>query len=832
MTRESFNAGWAYRRPLGPFAAAEGAAVPPTPVTLPHDALRDADRDPAAPSKGATAYYPTGAYSYTKTFHAPPEWVDKSVRLEFEGAYRHAMVFVNDELAGNRADGYARFWVDIKPYLRLDASNELRVEVRSGQDSRWYSGCGLHRPVFLHVDEPVHIAPDGVRVTTLEVDDDQAVVEVTTRVSNHSATTSTATLGCSIFYPAGALLDHGADPVTIAPGETATVRQRFYLPTPQLWNVDTPALHTARLTLEAAQPVSDQTWFTTTSVPFGIRVVRVDPRHGLRINGVPTLLRGACVHHDNGPLGAAAIARAEERRVQLLKDAGFNAIRAAHNPLSVAMLDACDRLGLLVMDEAFDMWTRGKTPYDYAHDFPQWWDADLAAMVDKDYNHPSVIMYSIGNEIVETGTPHGARTARRLAEHVRSLDPTRLVTNGVNASLAVLDEMPAFLAEPGTGLNEMLAQVGDSMNYLGSSDRATHRTAESSSVLDVLGLNYAEGRYALDRELFPRRVIVGSESFPSRIGDLWPMVVENPNVIGDFTWTGWDYLGEVGIGATAYREDATAQASLEREFPYLTAYCGDFDITGARRPISYYREIVYGLRTAPYIAVRRPEHHGHTITMQSLWAWSDSISSWTWPGYDGKPIGVEVYADADEVALLVNDREVARTLVGTHRAMLATFDITYRSGTLTAIAYRRGLEVGRTSLATATTPLLTTTADRTRLQADQNDLGFITIELRDSAGRLVPSADRPVTVDVAGAGVLAGMCSANPKTEERFDAPTWHTFDGRALAVVRPTDAGVITVTVHAEDLPTTALTLHVQASSDAPTSVRPTPAAVSDRIS
>ena len=285
--------------------------------------------------------------------------------------------------------------------------------------------------------------------------------------------------------------------------------------------------------------------------------------------------------------------------------------------------------------------------------------ADLEAMVAKDRNHPSVIMYSIGNEIAEVGTPHGARWARRMAELVRSLDPTRLVTNGINPFLAVIDEVAAIAEESG-GLNELMAAEGGPFAVVSASESAGRRTAESSAPLDVLGLNYAESRYAIDAELFPHRVIVGSETFPSQIGRLWPMMRDAPNVIGDFTWTGWDYLGEVGIGATAYAEDPGAVAALEREYPYLTAWCGDLDLTGWRRPVSFYREIVFGLRTEPYIAVRRPEHRGHTVAMQSPWGWSDSVSSWTWPGFEDATVSVEVYADADEVALLLDGAEVSR----------------------------------------------------------------------------------------------------------------------------------------------------------------------------
>jgi hypothetical protein len=400
-----------------------------------------------------------------------------------------------------------------------------------------------------------------------------------------------------------------------------------------------------------------------------------------------------------------------------------------------------------------------------------------------------------------------------MAEQVRWLDRSRLVTNGVNAALAVLDEFAEVVA--GGGLNDL----GDAMNRLGMGENATRRTAESSSVLDVLGLNYAEGRYAPDRDQFPHRVIVGSETFPSQIGRLWPMVVESPNVIGDFTWTGWDYLGEVGIGATVYAEDhPDAVPSLEREFPYLTAWTGDLDITGHRRPVSYYREIVFGLRREPYLAVCRPERHDHTITLQSPWGWSDSVSSWTWPGFEGLPITVEVYADADEVALLLDSAEIARGPVGQTKPMVAELETSYQPGHLVAIAYRDGAEVGRTALTSASGELaVVASADRTELRADGGDLAYISVEVQDTHGTVVTSADRTVTVEVSGAGVLAGMCSANPETTERFDSPTWTTFDGRALAVVRPTGIGAITVTVTSEGSPPTVLPLSVTGAGSTP---------------
>lgn len=798
MTIIALTDGWAWRGFEGPFAAAEGLRGDDARATLPHDALRDAVRAPDAPARGAGAYHPGAAVSYRRSLDVPADWGDRIVRLEVQGAYRHAQVFVNDELAGNRADGYARFLVDLTAYLR-EGANELRIETRAGEDSRWYSGAGLHRPVLLHVDPLVHVEPDGVRVTTLGIDDAVATVEVAVTLANRGHRTATVRVETAIEGPDGDRLDRDSSPATLAPGSSTVVRHRYHLEDAALWGPDAPALHRATVTL-GGDP-------DPRIVPFGIRTVAVDARRGLRINGEPVLLRGACLHSDNGPLGAAALPRAEERRIALLKEAGFNAIRAAHNPASVALLDACDRLGMLVMDEAFDMWTRGKTPVDYALDFPQWWRADLESLVAKDYNHPSVILYSIGNEIVEVGTPHGGALARAMAEHVRALDPTRPVTNGINVALAVLDE----LASAEGGLNAGLANPDQPFNAASASDRATRRIEEACAALDVVGLNYADSRYALDAELHPHRVLVGSETFPAQIGELWPLVERHPHVIGDFTWTGWDYLGEVGIGAVAYAEDAPELKGLEREYPYLTAWCGDLDITGWRRPVSYYREIVFGLRTEPYIAVLRPSRAAHSVVLQTPWAWSDSVSSWTWRGHEGSSVRVEVYADADTVALELDGVEVARGPVGRERPRLARLDVAYAPGTLVAIALRDGVEVGRTSLSTASEPALAVTPDRASLRAGERDLAYVAIELRDAAGVLVADADVAVAVAVAGAGRLAGMCSANPSTEERFADATWRTFDGRALAVVEADAPGEIEVTVTAPGHAAVTTTLTVE---------------------
>jgi beta-galactosidase len=337
-------------------------------------------------------------------------------------------------------------------------------------------------------------------------------------------------------------------------------------------------------------------------------------------------------------------------------------------------------------------------------------------------------------------------------------------------------------------------------------------------VLDVAGLNYSDARYELDREQFPNRVIVGTETYPPRIANNWRLVLDNSHVLGDFTWTGWDYLGEVGIGRTQYADrtqDADAPAFWP-PYPWISARVGDLDITGHRRPISYYRQIVFGLRTEPYVAVQPPQNHGRPV-LAGMWAWSDSIASWSWDAEAGAPIAVEVYSDGDEVELLLNGRTVGRTAPGGSKPFVAEFDIAYEPGKLEAIAYRDGAESGRTSLQSAEGPVrLTVAPDRTDLRADDSDLSFIAIELRDGNGNLASASDVLVRVSVDGAGVLHALGSARPDTEERFDTGERTTFDGRALAVVRPTGVGPITVSVSADGFESVTASLEAAAAKDA----------------
>jgi beta-galactosidase len=500
----------------------------------------------------------------------------------------------------------------------------------------------------------------------------------------------------------------------------------------------------------------------------------------------------------------------------LLKGAGFNAIRSAHDMISSSMLDACDRLGMLVMDETFDMWAKSKNPFDYSLAFPEWWERDVEAMVERDFSHPSVIMYSTGNEILDIGTPLGAATGRALAEKVRALDPTRFVTNGISGFVATIaDTLTSFQEEVAKldqsgGVNELMSQMDELIDQISGSDVTLEKTVEGHAVVDVAGHNYAAARYAGDLRRFPNRIVVGTETLASQIDRNWALVQRYPHVIGDFTWTGFDYLGEAGLGVTRYADDPAQQAPVSA-YPALVAYCGDLDITGHRRPPSYYREIVFGLRTDPYIAVHRPEGYGRDRRALG-WAWSDTVASWTWDVTPGTPTVVEVYSHEDAVELFLNGESLGVRPTGAAHRFRAEFEVAYRPGVLRTVAHGGG----EMSLVTATGErMLRAQADRDVIRADTNDLSYISIEVVDASGTLDTCQDRLLRVQVDGPAVLQGLGSARPVTEESYRATSHTTFDGRMLAVVRPTGPGPIVVTVTGEGLAPVAVSVHAQPTDD-----------------
>lgn len=720
-----------------------------------------------------TGFSVGGVGWYRKSFVLPAADRDKSVSIRFDGVYMDSDVWLNGHRLGNHPYGYTTFAYPLNAYLNpAGQRNVIAVRVRNlGRNSRWYSGSGIYRHTWLTVTDGIHVPLWGVCVTTPSVTADSATVKVAAAVENLRTENADVDVRVQVIASSGRVVVDSHSRASVPAGGRTTVTPTFTVQRPTLWSPDAPHLYRARVAIVSGQRNLDET-----ITRFGIRTVTVDAEHGLRINGETVKLRGACLHHDNGPLGSKAIDRAEERRVQLMKANGFNAIRASHNPPSPAFLDECDRAGMLVMDESFDQWREGKNGNDYHRFFDDWWKCDVDAMVLRDRNHPSVVMWSIGNEIVERKTDAGAATAKMLADYVRQLDPTRPVTSSFN--------------------------------------EVTAAAASYFSALDVAGYNYNPERYVIDHAQDPHRVIVCTESVPDRAFGYWRSVEDHPWVIGDFVWTGMDYLGESGIGHERLSGDPLQSYLLP--WPWHVSYCGDLDICGFKKPQSYYRDVLWG-RSKLEMAVRWPLRAGQSEILTTwpdkgqhfTWGWPDEAQSWTWTGHEGTRMQVNVYSRCPQVRLLLNGHEVGTKAVGD--AYTATFEVPYKAGELRAIGLVDGRPVATRVLRTAGRAVrLRLTADRARIRNSRNDLAYVTVEAVDAAGTRVPDAAVTVRFEVGG-GELAAVGNGDPLDTASFQAHTRRLYDGRALAILRPHRLnGAITLRATAPGLPSATVSVRV----------------------
>ena len=690
------------------------------------------------------------------------------VKLHFEGVYQKAEVFVNGQKAGQHGYGYTPFTIDITSFLYKGKkqTNEVVVKVNNSEqpNCRWYSGSGIYRHVWLETMPALHIAENGIFVTTPEVTEDKATVNVEVTVENESDKERAATViihGTQLKTSLSELL-----PVKVPAHGTKSVKATFTVQNPELWSIDNPRLYKA--TVELKEMMKDEIIDRQTA-KYGIRSFSFDAEKGFVLNGKPVLINGACVHHDDGILGSMAFDAAEIRKVRLMKDAGFNLIRTSHNPSTRAFLDACDSIGMLVIDEAFDGWRTQKNPHDYSTLIDSCFREDTHAMVLRDRNHPSIISWSIGNEVIERKDIRVITTARQLKRAILEVDNTRPVTEALCAW-----------------------------------DRDWEIYDPHAEVLDVVGYNYMIFKHATDHQRDPKRIMWQTESYPRDAFRNWAYVNDYPYIVGDIVWTGLDYLGESGIGRYYYEGERPGESFAPGGQPdWHGTYCGDVDVTGWRKPISHYREMLWSNKPSLYMAVKEPNgYHGNIKeTMWSVWP---TWESWTWPGWEGKTVDVEVYTKASEVTLYLNDKQIGKEKVGRDTQFKAVFHVPYEAGTLRAEADGKSV-----TLSTAGEPArLRLTPDKKIVKADGQDLAFVTVEVVDSKGNVCPEAAIPCEVFVKGQGQLMSFGTADMKDREPYTSPKVTTWKGRAMLVVRSSQkGGKIQVNVKSS-LPTSALTI------------------------
>ncbi len=751
-------------------------------VNLPHDWSIESKTDPTAPMGGSGGFFPSGIGWYRQKLEVPTDWKGKHVEVEFEGVYENATIYLNGKKLYFQPYGYTTFFVDLTPDLTLGSANELAVRVDNSQqkNSRWYSGSGIYRHVWLHVTNPIRVSNWGVVVRTESASDASAALTITTQVTNATDQPVDIEVTSSVSGPEGEALGALKATIHLKAGEEQKSTSHLEVKTPPLWYPETPKMckTTTEVCLVGTTSALDQV-----ETPFGIRKLAWSAADGFTINGRTYKIKGGCVHGDNGVLGVCAFDRAEERKVEALKAAGFNAIRTAHNPYSPAFLDACDRLGMMVMENSFDCWTRGKNSKDYSIYFKDWWQRDLDAMVLRDRNHPSIVLWDIGNEVPAIfEDPAVAAYAPKMVQEVHALDGTRPVTI---ASRVWPKEQDIPTAEIGW------------------------------SAQDIVGSNYSIANHIKRHDQFPNRVLLSTESF-APFGE-WQAVLKNSYLIGDFIWTAQDYLGEVGVGRWFLIGDPTElidkpdpnrpnevryfSQSSDKLYPWHGAPCGLVDILGFAKPIVKNWNVLWQTGQVKLgMAVLQPE--SDTVKVKLFpWGGFPSWDSWTWPGWEGKPMQVEVYSTYPKTRLYLNDKLVAEQDMGNGKT---TYKVKYQPGVLKAVALDSdNKEVESTQFTTAgDASAIRMIPDRSSIAADGQDLSFVRVEVVDKAGQLQPNADAKIHFTLTGPGTIAGLGNANLKDETPYQGVDCRAYHGGALVVLRSShQAGSLDLKADAKDL-------------------------------
>ncbi len=777
-----------------------GDTAPGRPVTLPHDAMLAEPRTALSAGGVNTGWYEGYDYEYQRTLTVPENELSDTHILEFEGVYHNAEVWLNGQKAAFRPYGYTNFYVDCAPFLHA-GDNELRVIARNADqpNSRWYSGAGLYRPVQLWTAGEKHILLNGVRIRTVSLE--PAVVEIRVR-TNAPGTVQ--------------LMVEGLPSVRKeSDGETVFT---LTIDNARLWTPKTPNLYRCRVQFE-----DDEVTET-----FGVRTVGWG-KNGFTLNGERVIIQGACIHHDNGLLGAVCDPDAVARKVRLLKETGYNAIRSAHNPCSKALLAECDRQGMLVMDEYIDHWYIHKTEYDYVPYFMEWWRQDLTDMVEKDYNHPCVVLYSTGNEVSETAQPRGIALTKEMTDFLHGLDDSRPVTCGVNIFFNFLssigfgvysDEKAKKEAEKAEKakakgktvkkksvgskfFNDLAGLLGDEFMKRGATLHGCDvKTRDAFANMDIAGYNYGIYRYKHDLKKYPQRLILGSETFCNDAYKFRELAKAEPRLVGDFVWAGMDYLGEVMVGSWEYEDYAK---NFNGGLGWVSAGSGRIDLTGKPLGEALYTRVALEKDNGPYIAVCPVNHTGDRHS-PSAWKMTNAMPSWSWTGCEGQKASIEVYARAARVELWLNGRIVGRKAL--KNDCLAKFSVPYEPGRLEAVSYdAQGCELGRCTLTTAGQQTQIT-AGPEQSSVQTGHLCYIRLRYTDEKGITKPLERGNIKVEVDG-GTLVGLGNACPYHERSYLDCVADTYYGEALAIVRAGEGNSLTLTAD-DGMYSTAVTVPV----------------------
>ncbi len=777
-------------------------------VTVPHDAMLLDEKSENSPAGVNTGWYVAQDYTYEKEFFVPEDWKGEKLLFEFEGVYRKATVYVNDVKLAFQDYGYIGFYADATKAVKYGENNLMKVTVinHDQPNSRWYSGTGIYRPVWLLRMPNNHIKMDGIRVTTLDYKNPKILTEVALHTEEASvnqvkieiieAKPDGSVLLGNETYPEGEKI---AERTVTAPKEDV-LHEIIELPNAKLWSPKNPNLYLCRITY--GEDVRTET--------FGIRTVEYNESIGFGINGQREILLGACIHHDNGLLGACAYDYAEYRKVKLLKDAGYNAIRSAHNPCSKAMLRACDELGIMVMDEYVDVWYIHKTKYDYATEVEKNYKTDLKRIVKKDYNHPSVIMYSTGNEVAESAQKKGIKLCGKMTDYLHQMDHTRPVSCGINIFFNFLSSMGFGVysdkkadqaaenaakkkAVGSEFYNTVAGMLGANFMKFGATLYPCDvKTRDSYANMDIAGYNYGIFRYQHDLKKYPNRLILGSETFCSDAYRFYEEAKKSPRIVGDFVWSGMDYLGEVGIGSHEYADYAPR---FDNGLGWVSAGSGRIDLTGKELCEMRYTQVAFEQR--PIAMAVTPVNFASEKHSPSAWKMTNAVESWSWEGCEGKKTNVEVYARGASVALTLNGKKIGEKALKNDCKVI--FPVEYENGTLTAISYDASHnEIARCELVTGEKETKLSVEPETEAVKADRDLLYVRFRYTDNQGTLKPMARGDIKLTVEN-GELIGFGSACPYYTKSYQGDVADTYYGEALAIIRPKEVGTIKLSAASE---------------------------------